>query len=126
MPLAEVVPIHARARGEYVLLQLALPGQPVHDVGVLLIDADPDSNSYAWRLRSHWEDIADPDNVAYLSALKQDIPDKIAESGPRRLLESWEDSLSNILRVSARQKVQVDSFRRVAERIFEEHVEASP
>ena len=41
MPLAAVTPINARSQGEYVLLQLALPGRPVHDVGVLLLGIVP-------------------------------------------------------------------------------------
>ena len=121
--MAPVIPISARARGEYVLLQLALPGEPVHDVGVLLVDADPDSARHALRLRAHWEDLAGPEDAVYLAALERDFEDKIAELGPRRLLESWEDSLSNVLRVSQREAVPVDSFSRVADRIFERHVE---
>ena len=121
--MAAVIPISARTRGEYVLLQLALPGEPVHDVGVLLVDADPDSARHALRLRAHWEDLAGPEDAVYLAALERDFEDKIAELGPRRLLESWEDSLSNVLRVSPREAVPVDSFSRVADRIFERHVE---
>ena len=121
--MAAVIPISARTRGEYVLLQLALPGEPVHDVGVLLVDADPDSARHALRLRAHWEDLAGPEDAVYLAALERDFEDKIAELGPRRLLESWEDSLSNVLRVSQREAVPVDSFSRGADRIFERHVE---
>jgi SOS-response transcriptional repressor LexA len=121
--MAAVIPISARTRGEYVLLQLALPGEPVHDVGVLLLDADPDSARHALRLRTHWEDLAGPDDAVYLAALERDFQDKIAELGPQRLLESWEDSLSHVLRVSQREAVPVDSFSRVADRIFERHVE---
>ena len=100
MPPAAVVPISVRGQGEYVLLQLALPGEPVHDVGVLLVDAEPDSARHALRLRSQWEDLADAEDEAYLAALERDFRDKIAEMGARRLLESWEDSLSHVLRVS--------------------------
>jgi SOS-response transcriptional repressor LexA len=127
--MAPVIPISARAsssRGEFVLLQLALPGQPVHNVGVLLVDADPHSGRHALRLRAHWEDLAGPEDAAYLAALERDFQDKIAEIpelGARRLLESWEDSLSHMLRVSEREAVAVDSFSRVADRIFERHVE---
>ncbi len=123
MPLAAVVPISARKRGEYVLLQLALPGEPVHDIGVLLLDADEDSTRHALRLRSHWDDLAEAEDTAYLAGLQQDFEDKIGEMGARRLLESWEDSLSHVLRVSEREAVDVDSFSRVADRIFERHVE---
>ena len=121
--MAPVISISARRQGEYVLLQLALPGEPVHDVGVLLVDADPDSPRHALRLRAHWEDLAGPEDAAYLAALQRDFEDKIAELGARRLLESWEDSLSHVLRVSEREAVPVDSFTRVADRIFERHVE---
>jgi SOS-response transcriptional repressor LexA len=121
--MAPVIPISARRQGEYVLLQLALPGQPVHDVGVLLLDADPDSSRHALRLRTHWEDLAGPEDAAYLAALERDFADRIAELGARRLLESWEDCLSHVVRVSERETVPVDSFSRVADRIFERHVE---
>ena len=63
MPPAAVIPINARCQGEYVLLQLALPGQPVHEIGVLLLDADPGSPRDALRLRGHWEDLADPEDA---------------------------------------------------------------
>jgi len=122
MPPAAVIPITARARGEYVRLQLALPGRPVHDVGILLIDADPESSRHALRLRPQWEDLADPDDAEYLAALEQDFEVKIAEIGARGLLESWEDSLSHVLRVSDRETVPVDSFSRVADRLFVKHV----
>jgi SOS-response transcriptional repressor LexA len=121
--MAPVIPFRARTRGEYVLLQLALPGEPVHDIGVLLLDADPDSGRHALRLRRRWEDLAGPEDAAYLAALERDFQDKIAEMGARRLLDSWEDSLSHVLRVSERESVPVDSFTRVADRIFERHVE---
>src|SRR5580704_4115656 len=124
MPPATVIPISVRRQGEYVLLQLALPGQPVHDIGVLLVDADPESGRHALRLRSHWEDLAEPEDEAYLAALGRDLHDKIDEMGARQLLASWEDSLSHVLRVSEREGVAVDSFSRVADRIFERHVES--
>ena len=107
-------------------LQLSLPGQPEHDIGVLLVDADPESARHAWRLRSHWEDLAGPEDAALLAALDDDLRDKIAEMGARRLLESWEDSLSHALRVSEREAVAVDSFSRVADRLFEQYVEKLP
>jgi SOS-response transcriptional repressor LexA len=67
--------------------------------------------------------LAEPEDAAYLAALQRDFEDKMAELGARRLLESWEDSLSHVLRVSERKAVAVDSFSRVADRIFERHVE---
>jgi SOS-response transcriptional repressor LexA len=123
MPPAAVIPINARCQGEYVLLQLALPGRPVHDIGVLLVDAHPGSKRHALRLRRHWDDLADPEDAAYLAALERDFLDKIGETGARHFLESLEDSLSHVLRITGREAVAVDSFSRVADRLFERHVE---
>src|SRR5580700_10953100 len=123
MPPAAVIPINARCQGEYVLLQLALPGRPVHNIGVLLVDAYPGSKRHALRLRRHWDDLADAEDAAYLAALEQDFADKIQETGARHVLESLEDSLSHVLRISEREAVAVDSFSRVADRLFERHVE---
>jgi SOS-response transcriptional repressor LexA len=123
MPAA-VIPIRARCQGEYVLLQLALPGQPVHNVGVLLLDTA--SEQCQFRLRRHWDDLAGAEDAEYLASLDRDFRDKIAEMGAHRFLESLEDSLSHILLVTERQAVPVDSFSRVADRLFEQHVEPLP
>lgn len=93
---------------------------------MLLVDGDPDSSRSALRLRSHWEDLAGPEDADYLAALGDDLNDKISELGARGLLESWEDALSHVLRVSDRETVGVDSFSRVADQLFERHVEAIP
>ncbi|MGA2135635.1 MAG: S24 family peptidase [Bryobacteraceae bacterium] len=124
MPPAAVIPINARAEGEYVVLQLALPGRPLHNIGILLLDTA--SGKSRFRLRDHWEDLADPEDAGYLAALDPDFENKIAEIGARRFLDSLEDSLSHILRVSDRVRVPVDSFSRVADRLFEQHVEPLP
>jgi SOS-response transcriptional repressor LexA len=123
MPPAAVIPINTRCQGEYVLLQLALPGRPVHNIGVLLVDAYPGSKRYALRLRRHWDDLADSEDAGYLAALEQDFVDKIEEAGARPFLESLEDSLSHVVRITEREAVAVDSFSRVADRLFERYVE---
>lgn len=124
MPLAAVIPIHARRQGEYVRLQLALPGQPVHDIGVLLLDAS--SGRSRLRLRRRWDDLADPEDAAYLAALDADFRQKIDEAGAAAFLESLEDSLSHVLRVTEREVVAVDSLSRVADQLFEKHVGEIP
>ena len=124
MPLAAVTPIHARREGQYVRLQLALPGQPVHDIGVLLLDAS--SGRSRLRLRDHWDDLADPEDARYLAALDADFRQKIGEVGAVGFLESLEDSLSHVLRVTDRKAIAVDSLSRVADQLFEKHVERLP
>jgi phage repressor protein C with HTH and peptisase S24 domain len=116
---ATVTPITTR-RGEYVLLRLALPGAPEHNIGVLL--ADPATGRLYCRLRSHWEDIA-PEEADYLSVLEEDLRAKAAEMGGEKFLGSLEDSLSHILRLDGRQSVQVSSFQHTLDRLFAKHVE---
>jgi SOS-response transcriptional repressor LexA len=127
MPSAKVIRIDerrgARRDGQYVRLQLALPGQPEHDIGLLLVDAEPGSPRFALRLRRHWEDLADAEDIEYLSAVEEDFQDKIADLGVHAFLESLEDSLSHILRLTERETVAVDSFSRVADQLFERYVE---
>jgi SOS-response transcriptional repressor LexA len=116
---ATILPIQTR-RGEYVLLRLALPGRPEHNVGVLLLD--PEADRLYVRLRDHWEDIAGPEDQEYLSLLEDEIHSRAAELGAARFLQSLEDSLSNILRLDDREAVAVNSFRYTLDRLFTRHV----
>ncbi len=117
---ARVTPIAGRD-GEYVLLEACLPGRPPQTVGVFLVDA---AGGRGWlRLRSHYEDLADPDDAEVLEALDQDMRARLAEMGAGPYLGWLEDCLSNVLRVSGRSTVAVDSFTRVLDRLYGEHVE---
>jgi len=128
MPSAQIIGIDERGdaqrAGEYVLLQLALPAKPVHNIGVLLLDTESDCSRL--RLRARWDDLADAEDAAYLAELDRDFHGKIEEMGARGFLESIEDSFSHVLRVSERKTIAVDSFTRVADRIFARHVEPLP
>ncbi|MBZ5623905.1 MAG: S24 family peptidase [Acidobacteriia bacterium] len=118
---ALVVPITGRREGTYVLLEACLPQRPPQNIGVFLMDAN---SGRAWiRLRGDYHDLADPEDAEVLEALPQDLENRIAESGAADCLESLEDSLSNVLRVSERQTVAVDAFSRVLDRLYGEHVE---
>jgi SOS-response transcriptional repressor LexA len=117
---ATVLPISTR-RGDYVLLRLALPGAPEHEVGVLLLD--PAGDRLFLRLRSHWDDIASAENLEYLASLEEHFREQVAEMGGERFLRSLEDSLSHILRVGDREAVAVHSFHHTLERLFARYVE---
>jgi SOS-response transcriptional repressor LexA len=118
---ASVTPISARRKGTYVLLDAAMPARPVQTIGVLLVDPAADR---AWvRLRQRFESIAAPEDAEVLEALEDDIRARSAEMGAEAFLAWLEDSLSNALRVSERRSVDVDSFSRVVERLFSDHVE---
>ena len=116
---ASVLPIQTR-RGEYAVLRLALPGQPEHTIGILLLDPAGD-RLYA-RLRERFDDIAGADDLEYLAALEAEIDARAAEMGAARFLASLEDSLSHVLRLDDREGVEVRSFRYTLDRLYQSHV----
>lgn len=127
--MSSVVPI-TRARrpqqgasGEYLLVELARPGEPERNIGVLL--RDPSTGRVYAKIRDHWEEIEDAEEAELLGALGEDFRSKIQEMGGDEFLRSLEDSLSNALRVSERTAVTVDDFPRTLERLYAEHVERS-
>ncbi|HLI85379.1 MAG TPA: S24 family peptidase [Bryobacteraceae bacterium] len=106
--------------GVYVILEAALPGQSPHRIGVLL--ADPERDKPWIKMRLDY-DFAPPEDAEVLELLAEEMPQRAAEMGAARYLEWLEDTLSNAVRVSERQTVRVDSFVRVLERLYSEHVE---
>jgi phage repressor protein C with HTH and peptisase S24 domain len=118
---ASVISITARRQGAYVLLEAHLPGQPARNIGVYLVD--PAADRLWLRMRRSWEGLAEPEDIDVLEALEADIRSKAAEKGAEAFLQSLEDSLSSVLRVGARETVEVDSFSRVLDRLFDRHVE---
>lgn len=117
------VPI-ALQRCEYVILQLALPGRPVQNIGVLLLD--PSTGQVHARLRDDWDRLADADDAELLSHVEDDFNARIREMGGRAFLESLEDSLSNSLRVTERETASVKDFPTALDRIFDQHVLGKP
>src|SRR5690242_4770932 len=109
--------------GEYLLLALALPGEPERNIGVLLRDSE--TGQVYVRIRGHWEEIRDAEEAEWLQGLGEDFEAKIREMGGDEFLRSLEDSLSNALRLSQRTAVMVDDFPRTLARLYEEHVEAA-
>jgi phage repressor protein C with HTH and peptisase S24 domain len=107
--------------GEYLLLELARPGEPQRNIGVLLRDTTT-GHVYP-KMRERFEEIEDPEEAELLAALGADFALKIHEMGGDAFLRSLEDSLSNALRVSQRVAVTVADFPRTLESLYEEHVE---
>ena len=118
--MAAIIPIGRAREGVYVILEAALPQQPLHNIGVLLADMALDK---PWmRLRPHYE-FAPPEDAEVLETLAQDMPLRAREVGARAYLAWLEDTLSNVVRVSGRRVVPVDSFLRVLDRLYSEYVE---
>src|SRR5580700_2785660 len=119
-----VVPIIGGRTGAYVLLEAALPEQPVRNIGVLLLDPATDRG---WlKLRERYDDIASADDAEVFEAMEEDLRASMAETGAEAFLRSLEDTLSNALRVTGRQSVPVDSFTRVLSRLYNDYVEPAP
>ncbi len=127
MPAA-VIPIASPAPGrqplapnpaEYVLLEAAIPGRSPLPIGIFLIDPATDRG---WlRLRADFRDLTD--DTDFFDELESHLRDCLGEAGAGALVGALEDSLSNVLLVSERRAVAVDSFTRVLDRLYSEHVE---
>lgn len=109
--------------GEYLLIELARPGEPRRNIGVLLRDVA--TRRVYSKVRNHWKEIEDAEEAELLEALDQDFQAKIDEMGGDAFLLSLEDSLSNALQLSEREAVIVDDFPRMLQRLYAEHVEAT-
>ena len=121
---ATIIPFAATREGIYVVLEAGFPGYAIQPLGVLLIDPATDRG---WiRMRSDFQQLADPEEAEVLELLQDDMAARIAELGAQRYLAWLEDSLSNVLRAGARQAVPVDAFTRVLDRLYGEHVEPAP
>jgi phage repressor protein C with HTH and peptisase S24 domain len=108
--------------GQYSVLQLAPPSGPVRNIGVFLLD--PANDRLYLKLRRDWSAIAAAEYLDFLNALEADLTAKAAEMGGDALLRSLEDSLSNILRITEREKVEaIASYPTLVARLFEEHVQ---
>jgi SOS-response transcriptional repressor LexA len=112
--------LRGRREGVYSLLEAVLPDRPPAPLGVLLID--PETNRGWLRMRRDFVRLAEPEDAEVLEALEDHLRQCLSESGGEALLASLEDSLSNAIRITDRQTVQVDAFSRVVERLFAEHV----
>jgi SOS-response transcriptional repressor LexA len=117
---ATVLPFRACREGIYVVLEAALPSQSPRNIGIFL--ADPATGKPWIRMLAVY-DFAEPDDAEVLEALEEDMRHHASQMGAVAFLEWFEDRLSNVLRVSDRQTVPVDSFARVVERLYSEHVE---
>ncbi len=109
-------------RALFSVLAVEIPGEAPANAGVFL--EDPGTDRLYLRLRRDWESIA-PQEAEVLSEIESDLSAKAREVGAARLLENIEDTLSNILRVSAREPVEVQDFERSLARLYREHVHSN-
>lgn len=102
----------------YSVLMLDLPGA-VANAGILL--EDPGTDRLYVRLRRDWDQIA-PEEADLLSLMEADLAAKSAEMGAARLLDHFDDTLSNALRVTDRRDIMVEDFERALGQLYRENV----
>lgn len=102
-------------------LQVALPGSPVQNAGVLLLD--PETDELHFKLRRDWDAIA-PEDSEILILLSNQVGKMVGEMGGKEFLAYAERTLSNILRVSERESVIAANLPARMERLYRENVEA--
>jgi len=105
---------------QYSILQYAGPGQVVVNVGVLLVD--PVRDTLYLRLRSDWQAVAQPGDDEVLALLEAELGWEAERIGAFALLASLEDNLSNTVRVTDRQPVQVADFDEALAALYGRHV----
>jgi len=103
-------------QGEYAVLDVALPGRLPEPAGLLLYD--PSENRLDFRLRRDWDEIAGEDDAEVLELLEEDLRQKSREMEPETLLAWLEETLSNVLRVSARETVLLGNFEATLNRLY--------
>ena len=109
------------AAGEYVILEAQFPGHTPEAIGILLRDAEADDVHL--RLRRDFESIADDDlDLELLNELGDDLRRKSSEMRGAAFFAWMEDNLSNVLRISERERVMVDSFDTAVDRLYRKHV----
>lgn len=117
---AKVIEFRGTRTADCALLEAVLPDHPPRTIGVLLLDRESDRAYF--RLRTTFDDIAGPDDLDVLEALEEHIRDCASEMGAAGLLE-YLDGASNSIRLAGPREVEVDSFARVLERLYSEHLD---
>ncbi|HYP15078.1 MAG TPA: S24 family peptidase, partial [Bryobacteraceae bacterium] len=103
----------------YSVVEIALPGSPVENAGVLLVDPDTDKCHY--RFRPDLSDLSE-DDAELLEALPQDLETKASEWGALKLLDWLQENASNFIRTTDPDRVMVDSFDKTLNRLYKRHI----
>ncbi len=111
----------AQRSPEYRILRYAGPaGRALVNIGVLLLD--PNSDRLHMKLRANWTDVAPPADAEVLAALEDDLRARAEHEGAFALLAELEDSLSNSVRITDRQAVEVGDFEKALAELYREHI----
>jgi len=116
------MPANARRTAQVVYLRVFLPDRPERTAGVFLLDTAT-QNLY-FRIRDDWNEIADPGDADLLSEMGNDFrsrAEELDEGGGAAFLAAMEDQLSNVVRLSNREVVELDDVKATLDQLFETH-----
>ncbi len=116
----------ARSSGTWSLLELALPGSAPRPLGILLVDTRTEELTLRLRSAADFEnEELEEQDADILDCLADDLRRKALEQGASKLIDSFEGSLSQFLRITDRTAISFTGDPgRTADRLFEEHVDA--
>jgi SOS-response transcriptional repressor LexA len=105
--------------GEFVLVQVVVPGIPAENAGVLLLD--PSARQPFLRFRRDLPELSE-DDADILEELQYDLENKGNELGGLGLLAWLEENASNFVRITDREQVLVDNYERTLNRLYSRHI----
>jgi phage repressor protein C with HTH and peptisase S24 domain len=108
--------------GEFSVLTAELPGGGSQAIGVLLLD--PRTDTLHVRLRRDWDSIASDEDAEVLAEMEDDLLLQAREHGGAAVLDFLENTASNSIRVTDRERVTVRDFERKLSELYREHVPA--
>src|SRR5258708_27339740 len=109
-------------KGEYVLVQAALPNTNIENIGIILLDAD--SDRLYCRFRRDFE-VFVGNEAEWFEQLPNDISEKANELGAQKCLKWMEATFSNALRLSSRKTVLSKDFAATVDRLYEKHIRSN-
>jgi SOS-response transcriptional repressor LexA len=122
--MSSVTHIDTASEGAYYVVRLAIPGRPVRNAGIILVDPRGELH---FKFRDEWDGLdASDEDLEFLSHLQQDFESHSRSIGPEAFLHELEDRFSNLIVAGDREKVRVVGITRTIERLFGEHVEPVP
>ena len=108
-------------KAQYLVVQLALPGRPKANAGVLLLD--PAGDKLYVKLRPDWTGLAGAEDIEVLEQVESDLRARAAQRGGEALLGELEDTLSHSLLVSGRESIAAGDFEKALEKLYARLVE---
>ena len=106
---------------QYLIVQADLGGAELENIGIFLLDSD--SDLLYFRFRRDFSDLAG-EEAEWFEHLAEDVAAQSLEFGARRYLDWCESTWSNMLRLSQRESVLVDSYDKTVNRLYAAHVQA--